>query len=106
MKYTNLAGINFEEHISRNYPVAPITGYNRDEIFEHYGRPSKTKVSIWNDWCDWCDEMNKLGYSCGIEISSHNCYFFTIAGSVRKDGEVIDLWITAKHNRMYRHYTI
>ena len=106
MKYTKLAGISFEEHTSRNHSVAPITGYNRDEIFECYSRPSQTKVSIWNSWCNWCDEMNKLGYSCGIQIKSHNCSFFTITGSVRKDDEVIDLWITLMHNRMYRHYSI
>lgn len=50
--------------------------------------------------------MNQLGYECGIEIHSHNFNFFTIAGSVRKDDEVIDIWITARHNRMYRHYPI
>lgn len=106
MKYTNLAGIDFEDYTSRNHPVAPITGCNRNGIFDCYDSPSKIKVSIWNEWCDWCDEMNKLGYSCGIEIYSHNCYAFTIAGSVRKGDDVIDLWITAKHNRMFRHYPI
>lgn len=106
MKYTNLAEVPFEDHISRNHPVAPITGYNRNEIFECYAKPSKIKVSIWNSWCDWCDDIKELGYECGIEISSHNCNFFNITGSLRKDGEVIDLWITAKHNRMYRHYPI
>lgn len=106
MKYTNLAEVPFEDHTSRNYPVAPINGYNRNEIFECYGKPSKIKVSIWNEWCDWCDDMHELGYECGIEIHSYNCNFFTIAGSVRKDDEVIDIWITARHNRMYRHYPI
>ena len=103
MKYVKLAGISFEEHTSYFHSVAPITGYNRDEIFEHYGRPSQTKVSIWNDWCDWCDKMSDLGYSCGIQIESYNSSFFSITGSLRKDNEVIDLWITAMHNRMYHH---
>ena len=103
MKYVNLAGISFEEHTIHFQPVEHITGCNRDEIFEHYGRPSQTKVSIWHDWCDWCDKMNNLGYSCGIQIESHNSCFFTITGSLRKDNEVIDLWITARHNRMYHH---
>lgn len=33
MKYTNLAEVPFEEHTSRNYPVAPINGYKRGAIF-------------------------------------------------------------------------
>lgn len=103
MKYVELGGISFEEHKSKMHPVAPITGCNRDEIFDHYDRPSNTKISIWNDWCDWCDKMNRLGFTCGIEISGHNCNFFTITGSVRKDDEVLHLWITASHNRLY-HY--
>ena len=103
MKYVELGGINFEEHTSKMHPVAPITGCVRDEIFEHYAKPSVTKISIWNDWCDWCDKMNQLGYDCGIQIESHNSNFFTITGSVRKGDEVVDLWITATHNRLY-HY--
>lgn len=106
MKYTLLAEVPFEDRTSRNYPVAPITGYNRNEIFECYSKPSKIKVSIWNEWCDWCDDMKELGYECGIEIHSYTHQFFTIAGSVRKDDEVIDIWITANHKRMYRHYPI
>lgn len=103
MNYVELAGVEFEEHTSRNYPVAPITWYNRNEIFECYSRPSVTKVSIWNEWCDWCNKMTEQGYKCGIQIESYNSMFFTISGSVRKDNDVIDIWITAKHNRMYRH---
>lgn len=106
MKYTTLAEIDFEDRTSRNHPVPPINGYNRNEIFECYGKPSKIKVSIWNEWCDWCDDMHELGYECGIKIHRHNYNAFTIAGSVRKGDEVIDIWITAKHNRMYRHYPI
>lgn len=106
MKYVELASVEFEVHTSRMHPVAPITGYNRDEIFECYSRPSMTKVSIWNEWCNWCDEMNKQGYTCGIQIESYNCNFFTITGSVRKKDDVVDIWITHKHNRMYRHYDI
>ena len=99
VKSVNLGGISFEEHTSHFQPVEHSTGCNRYEIFELYGRPSQTKVSIWHDWCDWCDKMNNLGYSCGIQIESHSSSFFTITGSLRKDNEVIALWITAMHNR-------
>jgi hypothetical protein len=106
MKYTNLAGINFEEHVSRMHNVAPIRGYRRYEIYEVYARPSVIKIAIWNSWCDWCEQMNQLGYECGIEISSHNCNFFTIAGNLVYEDEVCDLCITAKHNRLYKHLSI
>lgn len=106
MKYINLNGADFEVHTSRMYPVAPITGCNRAEIFQCYGRPSNVKVSIWNDWCDWCEEMNKDGWKCGIEIASHNINFFTIAGSLRNDDETYDLYITASHNKIFKHFPI
>lgn len=104
MRTIVLCGEIFEVHKSNANNVAPITGYNWDEIFDVYGRPSTYKVDIWHYWCRWCNDMNKSGYKCGIEISSHNCNFFTISGSVRKDDEVIDIWITARHNRAYVHH--
>ena len=101
-----LNGETFEVHTSRMHPVAPITGCNRDEIYDVYGRPSQRKVGIWHDWCKWCDEMNQQGYTCGIEISSHSSNFFSIAGSIRKDGETYDIYITYAHNRLYKHFPI
>lgn len=61
------------------HTVAPITGYNKDEIFDVYARPSSTKQYIWRDWCNWCDEVNKIeNVRLGIEIASHNHNIFTI----------------------------
>ena len=28
-------------------------GWDKDEIFDVYGRPSCTKVSIWHSWVEW-----------------------------------------------------
>ena len=106
MKTIELCGETFETHTSRMHPVAPITGCNRVEIFEVYGRPSQRKVNIWLYWCDWCERMNKQGYKCGIEISSHSCNFFSISGSLRTEDEVYDLQITYAHNRLYKHQSL
>lgn len=77
-------------------------GCNIDEIFECYGRPSSTKVSIWADWCEWCREINESGGLCHIKISSHNCMMFSITGFVidSNDNKFL-LWITRDHNRAY-----
>lgn len=107
-KTTEYCGETFEVITSNMYPVAPITGYNYDEIYEVYDRPSSTKVDIWHYWCRWCDEMIKAGYKCGIQISGRSCNFFSITGSIRKDetNEVYDIWITHRHNRLYIHRAI
>lgn len=99
-------GEYFEVECSRMHPVAPIMGCNRNEIFSVYGRPSYTKIDIWNYWCTWCEGLNSQGIQCGIEISSHNCNFFSITGSIVLDGEVCDLWITYAHNRLFKHWEI
>lgn len=107
-KTTEYCGETFEVITSNMYPVAPITGYNWDEIYEVYDRPSTDKIYTWRYWCRWVDEMREAGYKCGIQISSHNTWQFTITGSIRKDetDEVYDIWITKKHNRLYIHRAI
>lgn len=97
---------SFEVITSRMHPVAPITGCNRGDIYEVYSRPSQRKVNIWDYWCDWCNAMNDSGWECGIQIESHNINFFTITGSLRGNGDTYDLWITASHNRLYKHYPL
>lgn len=103
MKYVELCARTFEVHTSKAHPVAPITGYDYDEIFDVYGRPSSYKVAIWHEWCEWCEDMNRNGFDCGIQIDGHNCNFFTISGSIRQGDDVVDIWITAQHNRLYKH---
>lgn len=101
-----LCGETFEVHTSRMHPVAPITGCDRDEIFEAYGRPSQRKVNIWRYWCNWCEEMNKNGYKCGIEICSHSSNFFSISGYIRTEDETWDIYITYAHNRLYKYQAL
>lgn len=72
-------------------------GWDRDEIYDAYGRPSCTKVSIWHSWVDWARKNNAM-----LKIGSHNCNFFTIEGIVKQDGEPYFLRITARHYRAYK----
>ena len=77
------------------------TGAAYDEIYDAYGRPSYTKVSIWHGWCEWCYELNKNEMPCVLWIASHNCMSFSIGGKVQYNGHVYRLWITRDHNRAY-----
>ena len=72
-------------------------GWDDDEIFDVYGRPSCTKVSIWKSWVEWARNSGAM-----LKIGSHNCNFFTIEGIARKDGQPYFLRITASHHRAYK----
>ena len=72
-------------------------GWDEDEIFDVYGRPSCTKVSIWHSWVEWARNSGAM-----LKIGSHNCNFFTIEGIARKDGQPYFLRITARHYRAYK----
>ena len=72
-------------------------GWDKDEIYRAYGRPSCTKVSIWHSWVDWARKSYAM-----LKISSHNCNFFTIEGIARQDDQPYFLRITARHYRAYK----
>ena len=72
-------------------------GLDDDEIFNAYGRPSCTKVSIWKSWVEWARNSD-----ASLKIGSHNCNFFTIEGIARKDGQQYFLMIIARHYRAYK----
>lgn len=71
-----LNGVSFR--LDKKHP-APfehrLNGYTH--ILAAYGRPSETKVRIWEDWSLWFHEN---GGTC--VISSKNCNFFSITGFV------------------------
>ena len=74
-----------------------IRGYG--DIFDAYGRPSRTKIGIWEDWENWFIENN--GY---CTIVSRNCNFFSIAGYVtdKDTKERYYCYITASHNKAWK----
>ena len=74
-----------------------LHGYG--DIYNTYGRPSTTKISIWHDWESWF--RNNGGY---CTIVSRNCNFFSIAGYVTDEltKERYYCYITASHNKAYK----
>lgn len=65
-------------------------------IYDVYGRPSTTKVSIYNNWDRWFREHN--GYA---DVCSHNSNFFSIQGYVNDwdNRKLYFCYITPSHNR-------
>lgn len=72
-------------------------GWDYDEIFDVYGRPSCTKVSIWKSWVEWARYNDAM-----LKIGSHNCSFFTIEGIAANDNQPYFLRITARRYRAYK----
>lgn len=74
---------------------APISN---DDIYDCYGRPSPTKVSIWMSWSNWFCNNNGV---CGI--CSHNSNFFSIEGHITdyENHKEYYVYITPSHNRMW-----
>ena len=95
-------GQTFELFKSKSNETESFTnGAAYDEIYEAYGRPSYTKVQVWNEWCGWCYSCIEKGIPCTLGIASHNCMQFSIVGKIQYGGHVYRLWITREHNRAY-----
>ena len=50
------------------------------DIYDAYGRPSQTKIAIWQDWERWFYEHDGV-----CVIASKNCNFFTVQGWIKDD---------------------
>ena len=66
------------------------------DIHDVYGRPSQTKVNIYDGWAAWFNENN--GW---CDVCSHNCNFFSIQGYVRdmENRKMYFCYITPSHNK-------
>ena len=97
-------GVTFELYDDGRLDTGTIySGAAYDAIFNVYGKPSIYKVNSWHAWCEWVYECMKLGMDATLEISSHNCNMYSIAGEIRDtDGTKYELWITRDHNRAFR----
>jgi hypothetical protein len=70
------------------------------DIYDCYGRPSATKVSIWHAWYNWF-----ISNHGNCTIRSYNTNFFTIEGYVEdENGYLYYCYITASKNLCYRCY--
>ena len=72
------------------------TSISRRDIDDCYERPSRYKLSIYNEWSNWF--LNNDGY-CGV--GSYNCMMFTIQGYVtdKETGKRYYCYITKAHNK-------
>lgn len=59
-------------------------------IHDVYGRPSSTKVSIWNDIVKSCEADS--GFKCSV--ITYNCHFFTAGYMFKKDDKLFFKGIT------------
>ncbi len=58
---------------------------NKGSIYEAYGKPSATKISVWESIARRALETE--GYNKDLRCTSANCYFFsTIYSYTRPDG--------------------
>ena len=93
--YILLNGIGFEHDMKNPHYNARIGQYG--DIENAYGRPSQTKISIYNEWWYWFKQHDGV---CGV--SSKNCNFFTISGFVKdENGKLWQCYITPSHNYCY-----
>ena len=96
-KYDEINMERFEINTVDTERETYISGY--DEIWDAYGRPSQTKINIWNGWYFWFTRND--GY---CKIVSRNSNFFSIAGYVT-DKETKDryyCYITPMHNKAWK----
>lgn len=96
-----LNGINFEVVNSETntglWIQSDVEFSEFKTIYELYDRPSITKISIYNEWVKWFNELDG-GVTFGCIRG--NCNFFSIGGLVRRDNELLYLFITKGHNRV------
>ena len=91
-QYVDLWGKNFLYLGEKDY--RPHPKYNT--IFEAYGRPSNTKIKIWESWLEWCRAVASDGNIICMGVASRNCNFFTIEGTIYAcSGELYGFHITA-----------
>lgn len=101
MKTININGENFQLIKPRN-KINPFSGWFCDEqaIYMAYERPSIYKVAIWNEWLKWSRETDGV---TAFEITSHNCYMFTIGGEYTdENGQEYVFYITPSSNKAYQ----
>ena len=77
--------------------VSDISRTTKKDIFGIYGRPSVTKIKIYQSWKNWykgiSDNDNNFGCMRGGSST------FSIGGIIEEANRTIYLYITKDHNR-------
>ena len=71
--------------------------YTHKTIWNAYGRPSQTKVEIWEYWDNWAYDTAEVTY---LEVSGAGSHFFSIEAVVELDGVEGIMTITAYNNKI------
>lgn len=71
--------------------------YTHKTIWNAYGRPSLTKVEIWDNWDNWARNTDEVTY---FEVSGAGSHFFSIEAVVELDGVEGLMIITAYNDRI------
>ena len=103
MKKLEICGITFEVIIPRK-PITDFTEKTRFRGLEYYyGKPSQSKISIYNGWHDWKHEVDRsdFGFVENFGVSSANGFQFTITFRLYWFNRIYVGFITRDHNRLY-----
>lgn len=71
--------------------------YSGTTIWDAYGRPSRTKESIWEDWDEWARNTDEVRY---FEVSGAGSHFFSIEAVVNIGEAEGIMTITAYNDRI------
>lgn len=98
-KTINIGNEYFTLHTRTTVDASKLGNYSNStaDIYKFYEKPSKAKVSIWNEWVEWAKENN-----AEISIASGNHHTFTIQGKVTVDNVLYYVYITKTANHLYK----
>lgn len=90
-KYTNINGVDFETHTSKNaiYAINRLKSeWHGHDIYYYYDKPSETKISIYNEWREWYSNANNVTF---FQVDSANIFKFTIVALYEDEssGEIL-----------------
>lgn len=73
---------------------------NKGSIYEAYGRPSATKVAVWNDIVQRA--ANTQGYNHDIRVTSCNTYRFSTMYSYTNDEGTFIIYDTPSYTKQVK----
>ena len=104
MKYTTINGETFETIKPRKWDVRKaierLAQSKRETLYNHYEKPSKYKIGIYEEWRNWALESPVDCFS----VTSANTFCFTIECVLYDEKTFKDIGliiITKAHNRLY-----
>lgn len=96
-EFINIDGYNFELVKQSIDPILvnQFRKYGYSNIWMAYGKPSETKVDIWNHWHSVLVLMGCKNHN--IFVESRNCFKFTISAILETEKGNYFIHITPEH---------